>query len=303
MTLVIISAMLFAYFLFLTAVHPLIKSRERIERRVRTLQATEPDSLDEELSKPFSERFVRPVLFRLLRAVSRLSPKQNGGSMDKLRGDLRMGGIAVEADSFSALKWILLLGMLLFGAIIAALVPLTLPIRLLILLIGVILGILIPRYYLKSKIKKRQKSIRQAMPDVMDLLSVSVEAGLGFDAALLRVGERSNGPLVEELMAVYREIQMGRPRRDALKSMGKRSGVEELKSFCAAMTQAEQLGISIRNVLRAQSDQLRLKRRQNAEEKALKAPIKMIIPLVIFIFPVIFIILLVPAVLRIVNML
>lgn len=303
MALLILSATLFAYFLFLTAVRPFTRSRERVDRRVRSLQANEADGLDEELAKPFVERFVRPALSRLLHAVSRLSPKGSGGSFDRLRSELRMGGIPIEAEAFSALRWILLLGHLFAGTAAAVLVPLTLPVRMLFPLFGLILGILIPRYMIKSCIKNRQKSIRQALPDVMDLLSVSVEAGLGFDAALLRVGERSQGPLVDELMAVYREIQMGRSRRDALKSLGERNDVEELKSFCAAMAQAEQLGISIRNVLRSQSDQLRLKRRQLAEEKALKAPVKMVIPLVLFIFPVIFIILLGPSVLQIVKML
>ncbi|MHB8964299.1 MAG: type II secretion system F family protein, partial [Saccharofermentanales bacterium] len=171
--------------------------------------------------------------------------------------------------------------------------------RFLIFLMGTVLAILVPRYYLKSSIKKRQEGIRGDLPDILDLISVSVEAGLGFDFAILRVVNRSKGPLAEELKVVYREIQMGIPRREALKSLADRSDVEELRTFVSSIIQADTLGISIKNVLRAQSSQLRQTRRQRAEEKAMKAPVKMILPLVIFIFPVIFIILLGPSVMEI----
>jgi tight adherence protein C len=135
----------------------------------------------------------------------------------------------------------------------------------------------------------------------MDLLSVSMEAGLGFDSALVKIGERLKGPLVDELGIVLIEVQLGRPRRDALKNLADRSSLEDLRTFVSSIIQAEQLGIPIKNVLNSQAHQLRVTRRQRAEEKAMKAPVKMMIPLVVFVFPVLFIILLGPAVIDIMN--
>jgi tight adherence protein C len=135
----------------------------------------------------------------------------------------------------------------------------------------------------------------------LDLLTVSVEAGLGFDQALLKIVEKTKGPLTEECIRVLHEIRIGKARRDALREMGKRTGVEDLQTFVAAIIQADQLGVSIGNVLRIQSRQLRQKRRQKAEEKAQKAPVKMLIPMILFIFPSLFILLLGPGVLQLID--
>jgi tight adherence protein C len=139
------------------------------------------------------------------------------------------------------------------------------------------------------------------MPDIMDLLTVCVEAGLGFDGALLKINERFEGPLVDEFMIVQREIQMSLPRKEALKKFSDRSGIPELKTFVGALIQADQMGLPMKNVLKVQSSQLRLARKQIAEEKAMKAPIKMMLPLVFFVFPVIFIVLLGPTVLQLIK--
>ncbi len=141
------------------------------------------------------------------------------------------------------------------------------------------------------------------MPDVLDLLTVSVEAGLGFDAALLKVVEKQKGVLADELMRVLQEIKMGRPRRESLRDLAKRNKpAEDLNNVVASLVQADQLGISIGGVLRNQAKQIRQKQRQRAEEKAQKAPVKMMIPLVFFVFPTIFIIVLGPAVIQIMDM-
>jgi tight adherence protein C len=173
--------------------------------------------------------------------------------------------------------------------------------KILLYFVGVLLAVGGPRFYLSSRIKKRQSAIQKEMPDILDLLTVSVEAGLGFDAALGYISQYSKGPLVEEFNIVQKEIQMGRPRREALKKMEERSNITELKAFIGAIIQTDQMGVPIKNVLQAQASQLRTGRKQAAEEKALKAPIKMMFPLVVFIFPVIFIILLGPTVLQIID--
>lgn len=300
MEIAVIFAGLFAYFLFLTLFDPLLEDSRQVDRRIKKLKESAKD-LNEELNKPITERLFLPAYSKMRQGLSKLSSKKDTGSLSKLGRDLRMAGIYMPPGEFSALKVVILFLSLFVSLGVMLIMPGTLLLKPLVLLFGLILGILIPRYYLQSKIKGRQNEIRAQMPDVMDLLSVSVEAGLSFDAALLRVGGHAKGALIDELLVVYREIQMGKPRKDALKSLSERSSVEEIKTFSGAMIQAEQLGISIKNVLRVQAQQLRLKRRQIAEEKGMKAPVKMMLPLVAFIFPVIFIILLGPSAVKIFN--
>ena len=135
----------------------------------------------------------------------------------------------------------------------------------------------------------------------MDLLCVCIEAGLGFDAALLKVSQKLKGPFIDELLIVYREIQMGRTRREALQNLCDATNLDDLKTFASALVQAEQLGIPINNVMRAQSEQLRIERSQQAKEKGMKASIKMLLPMLLFIFPVVFIILMGPTVMNIIE--
>jgi tight adherence protein C len=152
---------------------------------------------------------------------------------------------------------------------------------------------------LSSKITSRQKEIRNAMPDALDLLTICVEAGLGFDAAMAKVSEKWDNQLALAFARTIKEVQLGKVRRDALKDMSDRLGIPEMTSFVAAIIQSEQLGVSMAKVLRIQSDQMRVKRRQYAEEQAHKAPVKMIIPMAFLMFPTIMIIILTPAALQI----
>ena len=163
------------------------------------------------------------------------------------------------------------------------------------------MGWLIPDFGLKAKSDRRQVQIQKSLPDTLDLLCVSVEAGLGFDAAVAKVVEKSTGPLAEEFGRLLQEIRMGKPRRAALKDMAHRSQVEDLSTFITAIIQADQLGVSIGNVLNIQSQEMRRKRRQRAEEAAMKAPIKMLFPLIFFIFPALFVVLLGPALIQIME--
>jgi tight adherence protein C len=172
------------------------------------------------------------------------------------------------------------------------------------LLIGIpaaAMGFFLPELWLGGRISKRQNDVRKAMPDALDLLTICVEAGLGFDAAMAKVYEKWDNVVARAFGRVIREIQLGKLRRDSLKDMADRLGVAEMTSFIAAVIQSEQLGVSLARVLRIQADQMRIKRRQRAEEAAHKAPIKMLIPLAILIFPSICLVLMTPAVLMLMQ--
>jgi tight adherence protein C len=194
-------------------------------------------------------------------------------------------------------------GMVGFGGIVGLLFLITHnwpPARQLITtIIFAVLGFFFPQLWLTSKIQKRQKEVRKAMPDALDLLTICVEAGLGFDAAMSKVNEKWDNELSMSFGRVIREVQLGKLRREALRDMAERIGIPEMTSFTAAIIQSEVLGVSMAKVLRIQADQMRMKRRQRAEEEAHKAPIKMLLPLVGLIFPTILIVLMTPAILKI----
>jgi tight adherence protein C len=168
---------------------------------------------------------------------------------------------------------------------------------LLVIVFGMV-GFFFPRLWLGSRISRRQKSVRRALPDALDLLTICVEAGLGFDSAMQKVTEKWQTELSLAFARVLREVQLGKLRRDALRDMADKVGISELTSFVAAVIQSEQLGVSLAKVLRIQADQMRIRRRQHAEEEAHKAPIKMLIPMTLLIFPSLVIVLLTPAAIR-----
>lgn len=164
-----------------------------------------------------------------------------------------------------------------------------------------VVGFFMPQLLLQSRINSRQDEIRKAMPDALDLLTICVQAGLGFDAAMNKVAEKWDDELADEFDKVLREIRLGKVRREALRNMSDRIGISEMTSFVAAIIQSEQLGVSMAKVLRIQSDQMRTRRRQIAEEKAQQAPVKMLFPMALLIFPSLLIILLGPAGLQLKN--
>ena len=161
----------------------------------------------------------------------------------------------------------------------------------------------IPNLFLEKIIQKRKKQIEREMPDVLDLLTVSVEAGLSFDSSILKLTEKMKGVLIDEFSRYLAEMKIGKTRKEALEDMQKRIDVDDLTTFIGALIQAYELGISISNVVKIQSKQMREKRRQRAQEIAMKAPVKMLFPLIFFIFPSIFIILIGPALLRMMRVL
>jgi tight adherence protein C len=172
---------------------------------------------------------------------------------------------------------------------------------LLLALVGAGIGYIGPEFWLGRRVKARQKAILIGIPDALDLLTISVRAGLGFDAALGKVVEKLKGPLVDEFRRALAEVRVGKARREALRDIVPRTEVQPLTNFIGAIIQAEQLGVSISKVLQVQSEQLRIERRQRAEEQAAQAPIKMLFPLVGCIFPSLFVVILGPALILIMQ--
>ena len=270
-----------------------------VQARLTQLGSVQARNLEEmELQRPFSERTLRPLVGRLSRMGGRLGSASSTDVAEKRLamagnpGDLRvtdwMGvkilvGIATGAIMF-----------LLFGFLVAGLMA-----GVFLGMLGFGIGFLLPEFWLGGKIKARQKIILKMIPDTLDLLTISVRAGLGFDAALAKVVEKLPGPLTDEFRRALAEVRVGKARRDALRDMVPRTNVAPLSAFIGAIIQAEQLGVSISKVLQVQSDQLRIERRQRAEEMAAKAPIKMLFPLVGCIFPSLFIVILGPALISI----
>jgi tight adherence protein C len=256
-------------------------------------------SLEEiELSQPFSDRVILPVARRLGDLSSRFTPQHQVETTAK---NLELAGNPgrLDATPFLALRFVVagaFGGFLFLVFMFSNNWPVSR--ELLITIIFTILGFFFPQLWLRSKINSRQKEIRKAMPDALDLLTICVEAGLGFDAAMSKVNEKWDNQLSMAFGRTIREIQLGKLRREALRDMADHVGIPEMTSFVAAIIQSEQLGVSMARVLRIQSDQMRIKRRQRAEEEARKAPLKMVFPMGLFIFPSLMIVLLTPAAFR-----
>jgi tight adherence protein C len=253
-------------------------------------------SLEEiELSQPFADRVILPLMKKFGEISTRFTPQHVLQSTEK-KLELAGNPGRIDASTFLSLRFIAAAG---FGGLLFVifLFAKTWPVsrELLTVAIFTLLGFFFPTLWLKSKIDNRQKQVRKAMPDALDLLTICVEAGLGFDAAMSKVNEKWDNELSLAFGRAIREISLGKLRREALKDMADRIGIPEMTSFTAAIIQSEVLGVSMAKVLRIQADQMRMKRRQRAEEEAHKAPIKMILPMGIFIFPSILIVLLTPA--------
>ena len=243
--------------------------------------------------RTFGERVLVPMSGRVASAVLRLSPKT---SVEAVSLKLITAGMTMAPQTFLAIKGSAAVGGLLFGFILGGLGGAGVA-----FLLGItfaVAGWIVPEYIVSSRAKARRETIRAALPDALDLLAVSVEAGLGFDASITKITEHMEGPLSDEFGLMLGEMRVGEGRSDALKKMEHRVGTPELSSFVRAIIQADQLGISMGRILRVQAQDSRLKRQAAAEEKAMKAPIKMLFPTVLFIFPSMFIVVLGPAILN-----
>lgn len=280
-------------FAFLSIPRGLVQCRLANYRQMVTVD-------DEREPEPtFAERVTRPAFRAVMRVVSQVLP---AGIKEKLTWKLTLAG-----DPFS-LSTLLII----WGAAIGLLpVIYLLLVRVggggfgvmqwLVLAIVIVAGFYIPNMWLKAKAKQRQKNILRSLPDAIDLLTTSVEAGLGIDAALGQVAEKVKGPISVELRRVLCDMAMGSARRDALRAFADRTQVPDIQQFVNAVVQAEQMGVTLGQVIRVQADQMRVKRRQRAQQQAYKAPVKMVFPLVLFIFPAIFVVILGPAMITIMR--
>jgi tight adherence protein C len=267
----------------------------------RILSLSTPVTLEEiELSQPFSDRVIRPAISKVLNALGRLTPQRN---IRELQHKLEVAGrpYGWTVVSFVGLRLLvaLLLGILSF--VLMLLSSLDAGRRLLLVVAVTLLGYYLPLLWLNMRMRRRQHALLRALPDGLDMLNICVGAGLGFDAALSRVGEQWHTPLADEFNRVVAEIRLGKTRRQALLDLARRAEVAEIENFIATIVQADQLGVSIAKVLRTQAEQMRIFRRQRAEEQARQAAIKLLFPLVFLIFPSLLAVLLGPAVPQIIN--
>ena len=260
--------------------------------------AREEDPL--ELQQPFFDRTIKPLAARLSGAVSRVTSSSFSERTEKRLaqagnpGDMKVAdwlGIKAIGAGVGAGVLFILFGIL--GKNIGQ--------GILLALVGAGIGYVGPEFWLGGRVRGRQKLILMQIPDALDLLTISVRAGLGFDAALGKVVEKMKGPLVDEFRRALAEVRVGKARREALRDIVPRTEVQPLTNFIGAIIQAEQLGVSISKVLQVQSEQLRIERRQRAEEQAAQAPIKMLFPLVGCIFPSLFVVILGPALILIMQ--
>ena len=266
-------------------------------RLVEFSERGEVASLEEiELSQPFYERIVIPILLRVGEVSAKFTP-QSLIEDTELKIELAGNPIRMAASTFLASRFVVagVFGVFLFVIFLVSPKD-TIKINPYIVVpLFTLLGFFFPQLWLQGKITARQAEVQKALPDALDLLTICVEAGLGFDAAMAKVSEKWENELSFAFARSIKEVQLGKLRRDALKDMADRIGLAEMSSFIAAVIQSEQLGVSMAKVLRIQSEQMRVKRRQRAEETAHQAPVKMIIPMTFLTFPSIFIVLMAPA--------
>jgi tight adherence protein C len=280
------------------ATYPARLKERSIRRAAEYGRVRVPKRQDESLK--FHERVVAPATSRLAAIPLKLNPKT---TVEMIGARLLSAGLSQKLTpaGFLAIKGATTIAGVLFGLLIAAVGPVASIV--IVLPLFAFLGFKGPDMVLNARIRSRRDAVRSALPDALDLLAVSVEAGLGFDGAITKLTDHMTGPLIEEFGLVLSEVRMGESRQTALRSMSERVGSAELSAFVRALVQADQLGISLGRILRVQAADSRLRRQAAAEEKAMKAPIKMLFPTVLFIFPAMFVVVLGPALLNIMSVL
>lgn len=299
----IVYLMIFVFILYITLVFylALFQEREQVLSRLNQVKMIyrDKDEEDDEMRLPFMERVVIPLLRRIGKAITSVTPKSIRSKYDRL---LVLSGKDKTTSSTRLLSKQMVFAFVI-GGILYLVFNLMGSMNYLLIFVGAAIGFALPLSRINSGIAIRQKKIQQKLPDLLDLLYVTVEAGLGFDAAIKKSTEKMPGPLSEELNIALDEITKGKNRQEALRAVATRTGVEDLNNFITAIIQSEQLGTNVANMLRIQSNTMRIKRRQRAEEAAMKIPIKMLFPLIFFMFPSLFIVILGPAGINIVDVL
>jgi tight adherence protein C len=236
-----------------------------------------------------------PLVAWLAHVVSGILPEKQ---IERIRGNLTIAGLPYSRQlaQFLAAKAGLAIGLALVAGLYQSRAGAPAVTVLLFAVLGGVVGFYLPGIWLGQRMRRRREAVVKALPDALDLLTISVGAGLGFDGAMLEVIQRWQNPLTDEFAAVLRDLKLGKSRRDALRDFAHRTGVEDVNNFVAAVIQADELGTPMKDVLQIQSEQMRMRRRHRAEERARKAVVKMLIPMVFFIFPALFVVILGPAV-------
>ena len=291
-----------ALFVSLAAVGVFDNDARGVSKSLAVVEAfsTAPPALQDELQPSFKDRVLVPLTDRFIALGNKFTPAGYG---DRVRRKLELAGNPPgwTVERVAALKILGFLALLL-GSVLFTLVVGTSPgVSTVIVAATAVLGYFAPNIYLYQRAAERADAMRKTFSDALDLLTISVEAGLGFDAALSHVAKNVEGPLAQEFARVLQEMQIGQGRASALRALGDRTSLEEMRSFVSAMVQADAFGIPIGQVLRVQSAEIRVKRRQRAEEKAQKLPVKILFPTILLILPCLFIVVLGPAAISIMD--
>jgi len=277
------------------------RGEDIIETRL-TAFAVRPRTLEEmELALPFADRVIKPTMRRMSWLVLKRTPS---ATLEKLRHDLEVAGHPgnMSAEDFMGIRGLAGVGLAVLGCLLGLMMGMSVILGVAGFMVFGVVGFMLPNFWLQSNITKRKKEVQRALPDALDLLSITVEAGLGFDAAIHKVTTKWNNTLTREFERYLAEMRVGKPRREALRDLSNRLDVSDVTSFIAAVVQADQLGASITKTLQVQSEQMRMRRRQRAEKLAHEAPIKMLIPMALFMLPVIYVVIFGPMVPKMASM-
>jgi len=298
-----VSALFAGIFLSLAAVSVFTNEATGVSKSLSVIEAfsTAPQALKQELEPSFEDRVLNPLLSKVTGLGRRLTPSDYS---ERILAKLNVAGNPPgwTVDRVLSLKVIGMAVGLVGGVLFSILLGKGLPFIVGAGVLATVAGYFAPNLYLHQKGYDRIAKMQRALPDALDLLTISVEAGLGFDAALSQVARNTEGPLAAEFARVLQEMQIGLGRSSALRALGERSPMPDLRSFTSAMVQADAFGIPIGQVLRVQSSEIRVKKRQRAEEAAQKIPVKIMVPLVLFILPALFVAVLGPAVIAMMGM-
>ncbi|WP_110954181.1 type II secretion system F family protein [Anaerosinus massiliensis] len=289
---------LFFYLFIITKIAPRTQVKERVQRMQRAASLDEQVRFEsDKLDKPFTERIVLPFFHGIEEKLIRLAPSRISEML--AARILRAGKQHIWSVNAFVCFWMLSsIACMIIAVFFAFYVKHMIFIQgFAITVAAIVIGAALPLVFLDSLIAKRRKLILRQLPEVLDLLCVSVQAGLSFDGAMSKVTDKMKGPLIDECSKMLRDIRMGMTRRIALTNMAERCRLQEMHLFTAAVIQSDRLGVSMGKTLLVQSENMRERRRQSIKEEALKAPVKMLFPLVLFIFPALFIVVLVPVIL------
>ncbi|MBR3149621.1 MAG: type II secretion system F family protein [Eubacterium sp.] len=300
----------YALFAFALVIVLLTRRGEEEDNNFRRKQSLGKETVKADyknVDTSFYDRVIKPFLDKINNTErygeNATKSERQKKNRELLAAKLRKAGLHLSASNFTFFKTaftavviVISIGISLILFIYGMIKP-----ALITVIVGILFGAVAPDLYLSFKVKKHQDAIKMQLADTIDLMSVCMEAGLSFDASLVKISERMEGPLIDELMTVFRQVQLGKNRNEALKAIAEASDVKELKTFVSAVTQANQLGIPITNVLQAQAEQLRMDKSEEIKEVASKVPTKMTIPTVIFILPAILLIILGPVVFQVIQ--